>query len=524
MSLDELKDVTNEVTAIPIPGEITDAPDAQTGTTIRLRDLKHITAPDEEALIESLGRRFSRVVHGIMKIYVNGEPIREPSIDFEFREPSEEEWNIARVGEHQLRYYYGFSKTVLKSNILRGFSLYANGKTAQAPPFFFDVETTASGQHGTRYLYGAVEIDYLDSDIDDESDLISTDRQEIDWESERVEELKAWGAALTRQALRDWSGRRETSVRDSLYGDERLKSRIDRLDEPSQRNLEKILRVLARSEASEEYLFDLASSLVSAFEYRHFHDIVQDIESLDEPAELVQLLEHLRVWKVLESRAILEVINGRLQIIDKFASMLVNDAPETAPTTGADNLHDLIANYPWLLNPDWQVLSEEKRITTQLKEWGDEDIDPTMRQRYDFLALTSGQKVVVIEIKRSGHAVLLQDLHRLQEYRDKLELGDGREIAMAFVSGPDWKAKRKEWSNVPDLELLEWGEVQIRVRRYYEQYRSLLESDIEHGDFGKMKSEVARTRDVIASGSYRGPDARKEGLGEQYVNHGEDSV
>ena len=520
MSLDELKDTTNEVTNIPILGNITEELDKESGTTIRLKHLKHLSAPDTDALKESLGRRFSRVVHGEMSIKVNGEEVSEPSIDFEFREPSEG-WNTAQVGQHKVRYYYGFSRVVLKSNLLRGFTLYANGKTAQAPPFYFDVESTASGQHGTRYLYGAAEIDFLDEGTDDESDLISTDRQEIDWEADRVEKLKSWGAKVTRQALREWSNRRETAVRDTLYGDERLRARIERLDKSSQKNLEKILRVLARSEASEEYLFELASSLVSAFEYRHFHDVVKDIENLEEPAELVQLLEHLRVWKVLESRAILEVINGRLQIIDKFHSMLINDAPETAPRKGMDNLHDLIANYPWLLNPEWQVLSEERRLTTQLREWGDSDIDPNLRQRYDFLALTNDQRTVVVEIKRSGHSVVLEDLHRLQQYRANLERGEGRAVTMALVSGPEWAINRAEWINQTALELLEWGEVQVRIRKYYEQYRSLLKADIENNNFGKMESEVARTRGVIDRGSYRGPGARKEGLGEQYVGHEE---
>jgi RecB family endonuclease NucS len=71
---------------------------------------------------------------------------------------------------------------------------------------------------------------------------------------------------------------------------------------------------------------------------------------------------------VLESRAILEIIQGRLEIIDKFHSMIVNNAPETPHRKGDDNMHDLIAEYPWLLNPEWQVLAEEKTISKQLQQ------------------------------------------------------------------------------------------------------------------------------------------------------------
>ena len=423
-----------------------------------------------------------------------------------------------------MRYFYGFSKTVLRSGLLRGFTLYANGKTAQAPPFFFDVEATASGQHGMRYMYGAVEIDYLDAGTDDESDLISTDRQEMDWEAPEVRALENWGADLTRKALRSWARRKEENTEKSVLEDESLKRRIERLDQPSQKQLMKAVRLLGRSEADPDRLLELAGSLVAAFEYRHFHDVARKIEALNNPDELATLLDHLTEWKVLESRAILEVIKGRLQIVDKFHSMLVNDAPETAPRKGMENLHDLIADYPWLLNPRWQVLYEEKSITKQLREWGSDDIDPDIRQRYDFLALKGSDRLLVIEIKRSGHAVTLEDLQRLQTYRENLRRGTDANISMVFVSGHEWATDKEDWEDRASLELLEWGMAQERTRVFYNQYRAVLTADVEHRDFDEMRREVARTRDVIADGTYRGPELRQEGIGSQYINWQEGHV
>ena len=407
----------------------------------------------------------------------------------------------------------------MKSSLLRGFTLYANGKTAQAPPFFFDVESTASGQHGTRYLYGAVEIDYLDQGTDDDSDLISTDRQEIDWEAPEAGSLHQWGADLTRKALRDWVGRKEKKAEVSVLEDEHLAPRIEKLDEPSRKRLVQAVRILARSEGDLDNLLELANSLVAAFEYRHFHDVTNEIEAVTEPSELTKLLEYLTEWKVLESRAILEVVHGRLQIIDKFHSMLVNDAPETAPKKGMENLHDLIADYPWLLNPEWQVLAEEKEITSQLREWGDNDIDPGDRQRYDFLALKGSGALLVIEIKRTGHAVVLEDLQRLQQYREKLRRGSGRDMNMVLISGLQWATNKEDWENIPALALLEWGAVHDSTRRFYQQYRAVLEADVANRDFSKMEREVARTRNVIADGAYRGEQLRREGLGSQYVDN-----
>lgn len=516
LDITKMKRDADEVANVDIDGYIDDAVGISSGTTISLSNLKHVTAPNIENLIESLGRRFSRVVHGEMTIRVNGIEVEEPSIDFEQRVP-ENDWITADVDGHSVRYYYGFSRSVLKSRILHGFTLYAHGKTAQAPPFFFDVETRASGQHGTRYLYGAVEIDYLDDGTDDDGDLISTDRQEIDWEAPEVEPLREWGAELTRKALRDWADRREKDAKQSVLDNPQLAQRINRLDPPSQKELLKIIGTLGRSALGSDRLLELAGLVVSAYEYRHFHDFTSQIEALDDPDELSTLLEHLDQWKVLESRAILEVIKGRLQIIDKFHSMLVNDAPETAPIRGMENLHDLIADYPWLLNPSWQVLAEERRITTQLREWGNEDItDPEDRQRYDFLALTGSGALMVIEIKRSGHAVELDDVLRLLQYAEKLQAGTDRVVSMVLVSGPKWATDRDKWDRASEIELLEWGSIQDSTRDFYEQYRAVLEANVEDRNFDEMKREVARTRSVIADGAYRGEQMRMEGLGPQY--------
>ena len=89
---------------------------------------------------------------------------------------------------------------------------------------------------------------------------------------------------------------------------------------------------------------------------------------------------------------------------------------------------------------------------------------------------------------------------------------------MAFVSGPEWATDRHSWENMPELTLLEWSTVHERTRVYYEQYRAVLEADVGHRDFSQMEREIAQTRRVLDSGSYRG-EHREEGLGPQYVAH-----
>ena len=509
---------------IPIKGIRSGKPvwaTSDAGTRLVLRELKHKSVLDADKLSEALARRFSRTTRGAMKIFVNGVEVGEPVLDIEERFP-ETGYHTANLPDgSEVRYYYAFTKGTIKSAELRGFTIYVRGKTAQAPPFFFDVEATASGQHSTKYITGAIEADFLDDGLDDQSDLISTDRQEIDWESEKTKPLHKWGDQFARRVLRECTERKGKKMKDWILQNQPIAARIKLLDTTSQRQVTKFLLILGEAEPEQERALELADSLVRAFEYRHFHDVISELDSIaSDPADLAKFLGNMREWKMLESRAVLEIVKGRLGIIQKFHQMIVNDAPETKSKNVSDNMHDLIAGSPWLLNPEWQVLAEEKAISKQLREWGDGDIkDEDERMRYDFLALTDERRLVVLEIKRSGHPVTLDDLQRLERYKERLAKAHTKNVHMVMLCGgtidvsPDYK---ENWHEREDGDIANWSEVYEKVRQYYEHYRAILEGDVAHVDFAKKEIEIAQTRQILESGTvHRDPAARKAGLGQQ---------
>ena len=251
-----------------------------------------------------------------------------------------------------------------------------------------------------------------------------------------------------------------------------------------------------------------------AFEYQHFHDVLEELDEED-PEQMTEILVRLHDWKVLESRAILEIVQGRLQIVDKLANLLAADAPETAHKVGDENLHDLLADYPWIINPEWQVLSEEKTITAQLREWGAQEADDADAKRYDFLALKGDGRLKVVEIKRQSHAVTLKEVQRLEEYKARLETA-APSVDMVLISGGEFDYK---FGSRADIERLTWADVHARTKSFYEHYRAVLAGDIDDVDFDRKTREVQRTRSVVEHGAYRGRDLRKEGLGVQDVAH-----
>lgn len=517
-----LKAGDGDVQKVRIGGEEIETPeDSESGTAIVISGLKHKTPIEIERLRQALARIFSRKVKDKMQILLNGEPIGEPAFDFEFRYPEKGLAEAKLADGSTVRYFYGYSSKVIKESDLRGFMVQVRGKTAQAAPFFFNVETTASGQHATRYLAGAVEADFLDEGNDSASDIVSTDRQEIDWKSEHAQALYEWGQQLTRDALRDCVEKKGQKFYDWLLTQPDVCARLDALDEPSSKQAASLLKVLGRQEPEAERGTELADGLLKAFEYRAFHDVIGELEAAsDDPAQLQGLLDLLKEWQILESRAVLEVVKGRIAIIEKFRKMIANDVPETAPKIGADNMHDLIAGHPWILNPDWQVLSEEKSLTKQLREWNVADIGVDDGSRYDFLVLTDERRTVIVEIKRSGHVVTLDDLQRLDRYKDKLALAGDREIVAVMVCGGPIDIKSAEtkeaYEKRDDMKITTWGIICDKVEAHYAHYRAILEGNVEHRDFDERAREVVQTRRVLEIGSvYRGPAARAAGIGPQ---------
>ncbi|MEI8182404.1 MAG: ATP-binding protein [Desulfomonile sp.] len=523
MALSELKLDAGTVGDIKFPWSEVDkqADWPPSGTQIELSGLRHTAPLEIESLCETLTRRFSRTTRGEMNIFVNNVQLSEPTIDTMHKFPDGDGYEDATLPSGQtVKYRYRFARKPLRSKELQGFVIYANERTAQAPPFFFNVESTASSQHSTRYVTGEIIADYLDAGTDDESDVISTDRQELDWEKEELRELRQWGDKLARRVLRECAEFRGSQLANWVLNDEGFITRLNLFDSSSCTEISRFLKILGqKSDENDDRTRDLADSLIRAYEFRTFHDVIDDIKQAgDDPDKLVDMLGRLHDWKVLKSRAILEIVRGRLSIINKLEHMIIHDAPETASSKTYDNLHDLLAEYPWLFNPEWQVFAEEKTISKQLQEWGERDCPEEMKnKRVDFLAFTkSKDALVIIEMKRPGHAVELDEVQRLEQYQ--VELMRARENCrrvLVFVGTVNiFATKWEKMRDADDFEALTWSQMFARANSFYSHYEAVLNGDVTAEGFQSKRIEVARTREIIQKdSSHRSAEDRKRGLG-----------
>lgn len=73
--------------------------------------------------------------------------------------------------------------------------------------------------------------------------------------------------------------------------------------------------------------------------------------------------------------------------------------------------------------------------------------------------------------------------------------------------------------NSDDFVILEWKDIFVRNKEYYEHYRAVLENHISHPNFKLKADEIKYTKSMLTKDSvHRGEVVRGSGLGPQDLN------
>lgn len=201
-----------------------------------------------------------------------------------------------------------FLPETISEEEFRGIAVYCGIKVAQTP-FVFQLSGGLPGQHGLSYLTGTVKADYIDQQG---TDIITTERQRINWEAEAALPLLEWGQKRLKELLRLWKERRAEQKERLL--DSRLtrfSTRLERLKPSERKTVTLALRKLAGIDSlSDEQFIDLSVAVLTAWETGRLREIVTDISRAEELTEGV-LLSLLVEAKALNALNIAEVDNAK---------------------------------------------------------------------------------------------------------------------------------------------------------------------------------------------------------------------
>ncbi|MFJ8253269.1 ATP-binding protein [Streptomyces sp. NPDC094466] len=373
-----------------------------------------------------------------------------------------------------LRGWMGFSKEAYKDEFMAGVRIYSRGKIAAVTRNFGGHTSSTGAWVVQSYLVGELHADWLD----EEEDLIQSDRQDIIWSSELGEALRKWGHSIIGEMGK--AGRnpiRQNTIR-SFEKAADLPQRLRREypgDEAQQARVKRNFRLFVGDNSIESAKDPehVNAQLERAMRLTPANEILEALEKVAESGEMAMgaVIDSLHDARVSEFYSLGQIAARRVAAIEGLRRLVVE------PTTEESALQKLITEAPWLLAPDWTPLGANvtlEKVKGAFERWFYEH-NPSLQspspigspnRRPDFVFLNGPRRMLwIVEIKKSRHQLQNEEFDRAFTYLDSL----GRFL----TAHPDYKA---------EFPILRLTFVVDDLERLSPPFRSLFatNSDIEH--------------------------------------------
>lgn len=260
------------------------------GTTITLTELKRKTGFPLQDYADNIAKLFNFQDDFIIYISLNdGNLIKIDSrtkyqnINPEFKWDIKEIIAINEKGYSNKQEIYGAIITTekpLKAN-LRGVTLFANGRMVNIPEFFGPSESS----HFYSYSTGWLNIDFIDNW---DEDVISTNRQSIDWENPKTTILREYLASCLSIIEKQWREKRKEKKQEKISNAVNLdiKDWLGKLPDNIQKSVESIVNLLddtpELSLDTQQKVTKLLNQIAPEYANLHWRNLEDEIRNASE--------------------------------------------------------------------------------------------------------------------------------------------------------------------------------------------------------------------------------------------------
>ncbi len=440
----------------PKVGNLDESFQPNSGTTITLKDFAYRRVPPDADLDRQIAQRFGiRSPHWRVDLQDNTKACSATRTVGEFevdvapktrltfaedgkvRGPDDKVTPDLRAGfDHEGEFrpvvgWVGYSKAPYKDDLMAGVRIYCRKKIA-AQTSIFNQRAGFTGEHDIRsYLVGELHADWLDED----EDLIQTDRRDILWSDELATSFQTWGQGVvkrlgvlsrdpTRKATMEiflTKGNVIERIRRAFPSDEHLQIR-DRATE-----MAKLFgRTMNRSEAEDpDAVKELVDLSIDLAPHLTLDDMMREaVEAADRPISV--LGGFLRTARIAELSSFGRIALDRLKVIERLK--VLKDGSDTQEA----ELQQLITDAPWLVHPEWAPVTENEWLSTLRSEFETYYEAQTgqpislaefkdSQRRPDFVMSSQESVVQIIEIKTPGHRLTNNEMDRVISYYDNMD-------------------------------------------------------------------------------------------------------
>ena len=409
------------------------------GTRIILRDMKRRLNRTSQALRRRLARRFSIIGarHGFA-IYLDGRAITVEDRGYHdklqyiwtFGERGREVSSIASKVEHRhnlerqveldgehFGYVDGWIGTVRKPGDLKdsdtresinSIVIMVRGKLAQENI----LDEFGDEDLYSEYVIGEIHADFLDQD--DQEDIATSSRQRLIEDDPRYQALRRMLGGHLSTVQSAWRRSREADGTKVALDIPQIQEWYSTLTADHKRNAERLFGRINRlpmgDEIEKKRIFIGAILSFESLKYRNLLSRIDEVST----ANLGALGDVFRQLDDLEQSAYYQIIKDRIEVIRKLTGLVDDDAKERA-------LQEHLYRHLWLLDPSWERATHtehmEARIYTALDGVYDSLSDEERLSRFDIHYTTTGNKHVIIELKRANRVMSATALYdQVQRY------------------------------------------------------------------------------------------------------------
>jgi hypothetical protein len=456
------------------------------GTKLTLREIRRKSPFDCKEIAQSLSKKF--LIFDKLKTVLkhNTNEAVEVTNELKFDGFKEQfEWNFP-LTEFETDYVNAndiFGKVItletpIKDTEMKGIYLTSRGKLVNKAGFYGLRDTDQFHSYVTGYL----EVDFID---ELHEDVISTDRQSLNWENDQTKELYEYLQSVIKKIANEWRIKRADLKKESLKDTKNIDIQEwqNRLPTYERELSEKIINpILENSTIDIDDSSEIIGNVIDKFENKTFKQYASNIADLNQPDQVPLLLKLLVDWKAVESRQYSDLALSRIEVIKKFEEYIETDTKEV-PT-----LHNFLKQFSWLLDPRILEFADEVTYSKLLETtYPEEELDVEDR-RIDFLCSNAlGGILYVIEIKRSRYKIDMKALEQAWEYgaflKDRYASETGFSKVVSFVVGGEkslnghFKQKEKTYRDSGEVFVKTYRELLEQSKQYHKEFIEMHKSD-----------------------------------------------
>ena len=448
------------------------------GTKMILSRIKRKSDFSPEHLAMSLAKAFQIFNESDFKVDIfhnsEEEPVkvanelRYANIDVSF------EWDFPKDLKPKIDYMFA---DVIKGKLIsakdtvpsdmRGIALFSRGKLVNSYNFL-DVKATS---HGYSYITGWLDVDFIE---EFERDVISTNRQSLNWELEETSELKTYLELVYRaffnEQKEDKRKQKEEEVK-SLTGVD-LNEWLSSLSKHEAKLAKKMSDSILNAEGIDvTKAGELIKYTRDSFQFEAFKELASELEeaSLESTDKIIDLFKE---WQVIEAKEFYKIAQVRIETIKKFEFHIDNNSREVP------EIHNFLKKFPWILDPRIMNFEDEVTYSKLLREnFMDDDIEEN--KRIDFLCVNFSESHFIIELKRPETVIGTKQLDQALEYVSFIQERLGNEygknvycyvIGKKLADNTITRKKAEAYKNNNDVYFKPYTELLSNAKKYHQEF------------------------------------------------------